>query len=165
VALEPPRRLSLTTKDYFTITVSLIALIVSLYNFYRQQMRRKETLVGSMISVGMIAGEWDHKMEYSVSNVGDVQLVLKEVGYSNNNGMLNTKVVGLPVILKPGDMALFDILYKGSEIKDGSSEIVEFGIFSATGKGYRLPHIHRINGKDSEERWGVFTLKPEHEGF
>lgn len=153
----------MTTKDYFTIIVSVIALIVSLYNFYRQQMRCKETLVGSMISVGMIAGEWDHKMEYSVSNVGDVQLVLKEVDYSNNNGMLNTKVVGLPAILKPGDMALFDILFNGLELEDGSSETVEFSIFSATGKGYRLPHIHRINGKDAEGRWSIFTLKPEHE--
>ncbi|WP_017629399.1 hypothetical protein [Vibrio sp. 624788] len=137
----------MTVKDYFTITVSIIALIVSLYNFYLQQIRRREKLIGSMISIGMVAGKWDHKMEYSVSNVGDVQLVLKEAEYSSNHGIFNTEVRGLPVILKPGEMALFDILFKGEDLQSGSSEIVELAIFSATGKGYRLPHVHRVNGK------------------
>jgi hypothetical protein len=153
------------TKDYFTIAMSLIALFVSLYNFYLQQMRRKERLIGSMISIGVNEGEWDRKMEYSISNVGDVQLVVKEVNYSTNDCILNTDVIGLPVILKPGEMALFDILFKSSDVKNNAIEIVELGVFSASGKGYRLPHIHRKQGDNSSSPWGIFELKSEHEGF
>ncbi len=65
-------------KDYIILAISLIALAVSLYSFYVQHLRRKERLIGSMISVGINDGEWDRKMEYSVSNVGDVQIVVKE---------------------------------------------------------------------------------------
>jgi hypothetical protein len=128
-------------------------------------MRRKERLIGSMISVGINNGEWDRKMEYSISNVGDVQLIVKEVNYETLDGCLNTEVIGLPVILKPGEMALFDIMYKSSDVINNSTETVELGIFSASGKGYRLPHIHRTEGKETKECWDVFKLKPEHEGF
>ncbi|WP_444905617.1 hypothetical protein ACJJIR_12645 [Microbulbifer sp. SSSA008] len=152
-------------KDYITLTISLIALAVSLYNFYVQQLRRKERLVGSMISIGINDGKRDRKMEYSVSNVGDVQIVVKEAEFSTNGSVVNAEVVGLPVVLKPGEIALFDILYNSSEVESNSTEVVEIGVFSALGKGYRLPHTHKEQGKEAEGRWNVFKLQPEHEGF
>lgn len=118
-----------------------------------------------MISVGVNDGDWDRKMEYSISNIGDVQLVVKEVSYITCGLIVRTNVVGLPVVLKPGEMALFDILYKNSDVIDNSTEIVELGIFSASGKGYRLPHVHRHKGHEEKERWGIFALKSDHEGF
>ncbi|CAM3260188.1 hypothetical protein MOVI109754_22580 [Moritella viscosa] len=58
-----------------------------------------------MISIGINDGDWDRKMEYSVSNVGDVQIVVKEAEFSTNGRIVNAEVVGLPVILKPGEIA------------------------------------------------------------
>jgi hypothetical protein len=155
----------LSVKDYAALVISLIALGISLYNLYVQRFRRRVSLVGSMISVGNHDGEWDRKMEYTVSNAGDVLLAVKEIEYSMNGKIVPTEVKGLPVVLKPGEIALIDILYKSSDIEENSTEVVEIGVFSAIGKGYRLPHKHTDRGKRVSSMWDVFELKNEHKGF
>ena len=152
-------------KDYIVLIISFVALGVSLYNFYVQQFRKKERLIGAMISIGISKGKWDTKIEYSVSNVGDVQMVVKELELSSNGRILDSEISGLPIILKPGEVALIDLFYKSSDMEENSTEIVEFGIFSAIGKGYRLPHKHAVKGKRVENMWDVFELTNKHEGF
>ena len=158
-------RINLLLKDYVTLSISLVALVVSVYNFYIQQLRKKVSLVGSMISVGIHNGDWDRKMEYVISNTGDVQIAVKEVEYLTDERILPTEVIGLPVVLKPGEIALIDVFYKNADVGENSTEIVEFGIFSARGRGYRLPHKHQENGKRDSNMWNAFELKDEHEGF
>ena len=71
----------LLPKDYAVLIISLLALGVSLFNFYVQHFRRHVKLIGSLISMGIFEGEWDTKVEYVLSNVGDVQLVVKELEF------------------------------------------------------------------------------------
>lgn len=153
------------TKDYITLALSLIAISVSFYNLYIQQFRRREHLTGAMFSTGINDSVFDRKMEYVLSNTGDVQLAVKQVELLIDGRILNSEATGIPVILKPGDVALVDIFYKEAETEDESITEVEFGVFSAKGNGYRLPHNHREDTKDPNSIWDSFELKKLHKGF
>ena len=154
-------------KNIITLVISCMALGLSIVTFYRQQIRKKDRLIGQLISVGVSDGDWNTLAEYSISNVGDNQLVIKEVELCGENGgkILKCSVDKVPFILKPSEIAIVNVFYNSSDLKDDDTALVEFGIFSAKGLGYRLPHVIRENGRPPENMWEVFKLKKEHEGF
>ena len=163
--LECMRSFFLQAKDYIALVISFIAILMSFYNLYAQQFRRREHLTGSMFSVGLNDSAFDRRLEYVISNTGDVQLAVKQVEVLVADRILKSEVVGVPVILKPGDVALVDVLYRHSDAEGEPITQVEFGVFTARGNCYRLPHSHCKKAGDRNSVWEAFELQKEHEGF
>jgi Protein of unknown function (DUF1573) len=151
-------------KDIFTLTISSLALALSIYNFYVQRVRREDKLIGNLISTRH--GDVDFRIlaEYSICNIGDTQLVIKEVEVLCGGTVLESKVEQVPCVIKPGEIILINVFYNPNHIKDDKFvPLVEFGIFSAQGKAYRLPHY--LISENEKNIWETFELKKEHEGF
>jgi hypothetical protein len=157
----------MTVKDIFTVIISSLALALSIYNFYIQRVRREDKLILNLISMQKADGDWSTLAEYSICNIGDTQLVIKEVEVRGEGGrkILESEVEQVPCVIKPGEIVLVNVFHREDDFKNDNIALVEFGIFSAKGKGYRLPHHISENGKYSKDMWKTFELKKEHEGF
>ncbi|ELA3113565.1 hypothetical protein ACRTC9_21660 [Vibrio vulnificus] len=153
-------------KELIPLITSVTALVISLYNLYVANFRRRDSLVGSLLGCGMSRTR-DTVYEYSLSNTGDNQLVVKEVLLLCGSAIIKSEVKNIPVVLKPGEIVLVDVLFnnKDCEEEGSDSEIVEFGVISSTGKAYRLPHVHKGKGVSKEGIWKAFKLGKRHEGF
>lgn len=158
--------MELGLKEYVTLVVSFVAMFLSIYNLYVQQFRRREKLLGSMFSVGVGDSGYECKLEYLLSNVGDVQIAVKQAEVLTDDGcILDAKVNGLPIVLKSGEVVLVDIFYNEPKGPDEQVAMVEFGVFSATGNAYRLPHSQIGGFKNPDSIWDVFELGKQHKGF
>ena len=153
-------------KDYFTLVLSISALVVSLYNLYAQQFRRRDRVVGAILSFGMNAGTFDRKTEYYLSNIGDNQIVLKEVSLLANGRILEIlPPANVPAVIKPGEVLLVDIIYKESDAEDEVELNVDFGLISNRGIAYRLPHHWKEGANRKKDVFEPFELTKSHEGF
>jgi len=157
----------MVVKDILTLSISSLALVLSIYNFYVQRVRREDKLIGNLISIQKADGDWSTLAEYSICNIGDTQLVIKEVEVCGESGgkILESKVEQVPCVIKPGEIVLVNVFHRRDDFKNDYIALVEFGIFSAKGKGYRLAHPISENGKYPKNMWETFELNKEHEGF
>ena len=157
-------------KDVAPLVISSFALGISLYNFYTQQFRKRDALIGHLIEVSVNEGQFSSRAEYSVANIGDTQLLVKEVQVLGSGGaVIKSESTKVPVVLKPGEIAVLDVMYNNDEIRERLDDeeicLIELGILSPNGVGYRLPHRFRGKGITHESKWEVFRLQREHAGF
>jgi hypothetical protein len=134
-------------KDYLTLMLSVSALLVSLYNLYAQQFRRRDRIVGSALSISLNEGLFNRKSEYFLSNVGDTQLVLKEVNlmdvksHEGEARILNIETSSkLPCVIKPGEVLLIDIFFHSVDYLSADRLDAQFVLISNRGVIYWLPH-------------------------
>ncbi|WP_045418845.1 DUF1573 domain-containing protein [Vibrio campbellii] len=155
------------TKELIPLITSVIALVISLYNLYIGNFRRKDSLTCSLLSCGISETEWDTLYEYSLSNTGDNQLVIKEVELLAGSTIVTSQTPQIPVVLKPGEIVLVDVLFNKKDLNENECgyEMIEFGVVSSTGKAYRVPHAHKADGKNNKDIWEAFKLDQSHEGF
>ncbi|HEX6745770.1 MAG TPA: hypothetical protein VF092_00545 [Longimicrobium sp.] len=161
--------MALETKDLITLGLSSFALAISVLNFYVQQIRKRDRLIGSLLSVSVHEGRFNSVAEYSLSNVGDTQLVLKEarmVGEPDpevfgGQPLLPCAIENLPCVLKPGEVVVISIQYDRGQTSNHDQVFVEFVILSAKGKYYQLPHV-LISKDHGSASWETFRLQSGH---
>lgn len=154
-------------KDFAPLAISLFALAISAYTFYAQQFRKRDKLIGHLIQVSVNEGALNTLAEYSVANIGDTQLLIKGISLLCSDGpvhlQLQSSSKNLPGILKPGDIAVFDVMYNSENIEEHLSDeercIMQFEILSPKGVRYLLPHYFKGKGVTHESIWNVFGLK------
>jgi hypothetical protein len=153
-------------KDYLALFLSIAALLVSLYNLYAQQFRRRDRLIGAALTFATNCGTFDRRVEYFLSNVGDTQIVLKEVSLFADGRVVDIETSSnFPSVMKPGEVLLVDILYKAEQTGDQKQLNVEFGLVSNRGVAYRLPHLWKENSRRRNDVFATFRLSRTHEGF
>lgn len=157
--------MELELKDFITIGVSCLALAISGANFYLQHFRKRDRFVALLLSVGLDdTPPYDTVAEYSVSNIGDNHLVVKDVWLHGDDGTIIPRgVEQLPIVLKPGEVAVVSVRYTGSSLARFTQVNAEFEVVSSKGKAYRLPHmvVHRELGHSRS--WKPVYLKDRHE--
>lgn len=157
-------------NEFLPLVMSVIALAISAYNFYAQQFRKRDKLIGHLISVFVNEGEFNTLSEYSVANIGDTQLLIKAIEVLCSDGgpqaIIKSSCAGIPCVLKPGEIALLGVTYNREEIDEhvAKSEdcFFEFEVLSPKGVDYLLPH--HFEGKEIEHEmiWKVFELEEKH---
>lgn len=159
-----------TLKDFAPLLIATLALAISGYNFYVQQFRKRDKLIGHLISHFVNNGEFNLLAEYSVANIGDTQLLIKGIKVWVSEGPvfleIKSSCKNIPSILKPGEIAVFGVMYNQEAINeclsDGERCSINFEILSPKGICYRLPHHFNDKGVNQKLIWNVFRLEKKH---
>jgi hypothetical protein len=156
-------------KDFLALLVSVIAITLSLVTFYLQRIRKKDKVIGHLISTGDVKsqGNYDQYAEYSISNIGDTQLVIKNVKvlkpYPWGFDEFTSQTNNVPFILKPNEISIVNVTYDSRHFKPENIVHIEFGIFSPNGRGYKLRHSFGQLLDSIDGQWDIFILNKEHE--
>lgn len=156
------------TKDIITLSFSCLALLISFFNFYAQHLRKRDRLISNLIQPWIDSGEWDRSIEFSLCNVGDNQLIIKQVDllryepeeYDGECDVPRSLTAEVPLVLKPGEVAILRTKYHSADIrKNGEVVGVEFGILSARGRSYDLFHPMYQGQEMHSQAYRTFKLK------
>ncbi|MDK9724955.1 MAG: hypothetical protein OEL88_08675 [Sterolibacteriaceae bacterium MAG5] len=160
----------LTLKDLLPIAISLLALVLSGYNFYVQQFRKRDKLIGQLVYQSVTDGEFSTQSEYSVANIGDTQLLIKSIWVMCSSGpvhyLLKSHTANVPSVLRPGDIAILPVQYNREDIEEECAEgercFFQLEVLSTNGICYRIRHQVKGPGVTRESIWNVFALTKEH---
>lgn len=125
-------------------------------------------MISNLIQPWIESGEWDRSIEFSLCNVGDNQLVIKQVDllkyepeeYDGGCGIPRSLTADVPLVIKPGEVAILKTKYHSADIgKNGEVLGVEFRILSARGRSYELFHPMYQGQKMHSQAYRAFNLK------
>jgi hypothetical protein len=168
----------LTSNEIITISISIAALIVSLVTLYYSVFYKKIALIGTMLSWNRPNPQEDEKkekrldvnVEFALSNIGNRELLIKEVEVDWENPPENALVPyifpeEIPCVLKPSQIKLIEFkvpLFFMKQIKNQNQKLViRFQTISPNGKTYFLSKHLTPYTDDMEwiaEDWKPFTL-------
>ncbi len=169
----------MTGTELFTLIISGIALIASFVAIYFQFFHRKTAILGKLLHINyQIPDEgFDQELNYSLSNLGNQEVLLNDVEYlegHTTHGRAHDgytvhkyKCPDSPCVLKPGEIKLLKVYIKYEKGKPLSSSEKRFFIMfvftSVEGKSSEIFHdITKQHSKDRKEEkliWKPFTLK------
>ena len=168
---------SMTTNEIVTICISILALFIALSSLYFQFYYRKTKLNGRLIGVSYGKSDYDAELNYSLSNMGNQEILISDIEFLDGNSDLGRAKDGYrklkyecsdyPYVLKPGEIKLTKILIKSSELSDvkekGNRAFIMFELTSTTGRQYEILHeISELKGRiypKETKLWNPFTLK------
>jgi hypothetical protein len=126
-------------KDFITLVLSSSAVILSIVTFYLQRIRKKDRLIGRLVRHEAIVGtNYDDevspsRVQYSVSNIGDTQLVLTNARITEGTFTCESKTNGIPCVLKPNDITLLEAFYENAKATS-----FRFDVIGSQGKAYEV---------------------------
>lgn len=171
------------------LAVSGVAVAVSLLTLYFTFFHKRAQLVGAMVLLDESArGNFDIEMEYVLCNIGNVQLILKNITAQKTRAGDDPKVMGsvildsahtpaLPIIIEPQNTKLVTARVRKDDLRVAREHkewcFVVFEIISSRGKFYEARHNYtklevqlepKVPGEPlvvwhEPEVWKLFKLK------
>jgi hypothetical protein len=166
----------MTTNEIITFSISTSALFIALASLYVQFFHRKTKLNGRLISVSYGKDDFDVELNYSLSNMGNQEILISDIEFLDGNSnrgrakdgytRLKDECSDYPYVLKPGEIKLIKVSIKSSELTDvrekGNRAFIMFEFTSTAGRQYEILHeVSELKGRiypKETKMWNVFTL-------
>jgi hypothetical protein len=165
--------------ELFTLIISAIALIASFVSIYFQFFHRKTAILGKLLSINYEVPneDFDQELNYSLSNLGNQEVLLNDVEFLEGNSsrglahdgytLHKYKCLDSPYVLKPGEIKLIKVYTKLKKTKhhsnSGNKFFIAFAFTSLEGKSLEILHDitkqHSNDPKEENPTWKPFTLK------
>jgi len=169
----------LTTIDIITISISIVALLVSLITVYFSFFRKKLSFIGCLTAFHTLSKNDPMKgrFEFSLSNNGNRELLVRDIIIdlvNAPNGMLLPVIDSeeIPIVLKPGQIVLSNIelpnLFLHKVAESDSIVLFNFQVYSPDGKLFIATKEIKFNNKDLEignNQWKPFKMEKYSSGI